>query len=148
MKIELRWLNCLWLILPMLVWNLILGSRINDPRISSDANSSSWLLISENIMRMAVFIYPLLLPLQMKDLWSKTGLVIYILGTLVYFASWLPLILAPQSVWSNSVVGLLAPRITPLIAFLGIALIGQSWPYGLIAIMFTFLHTWHGIQNL
>ena len=48
----------------------------------------------------------------------------YILGTLVYFASWLPLFMAPASAWSTSPAGLMAPRLTPFLSFLGIAIIG------------------------
>jgi len=39
MKLEFHWLNCIWLILPLLVWNLILGARITDARITSDVHS-------------------------------------------------------------------------------------------------------------
>jgi hypothetical protein len=148
MKLELRLLNCLWLILPLLAWNLVLGARITQESITSDAHSPKWLLIAENITRILVFALPLLLPLQLKTAWSKAGLIIYILGTLVYFASWLPLILSPGSAWSQSPAGLLAPRLTPFLAFLGIAMIGNAWPYGAISVVFVFLHTWHGIQNL
>ncbi len=148
MKFDIRLLNCLWLILPIVIWNLILGPRITDARIISDSYSPKGLLIAENVMRIFVFVLPLLMPLQLKDITSKTGLWIYILGTLIYFASWLPLLFAPQSAWSNSSAGLLAPRLTPFLAFLGIALIGHSWPYGVIAALFTIIHTWHGVQNL
>lgn len=148
MKIEFRLLNCFWLMVPLLVWNLVYGPRLSDPRITSDANSPAWLLIAEHITRIAVFILPLLLPLQLKDAWSKAGLVVYILGTLVYCASWLPLLYAPASAWSNSSIGLLAPALTPFLSFAGIALIGASWPYGVIVTLFIAIHTWHGIQNL
>ena len=148
MKLQLTWLNALWLILPLLAWNLVLGPHITLEAITSDAHSPKWLLIAENIARILVFALPVLIPLQMKDTLCKAGLTVYILGTLVYFASWLPLLLAPGSAWSNSALGLLAPRLTPFLSFLGIALIGGSWPYGTIAAMFIFFHTWHGIQNL
>lgn len=148
MKFDIRLLNCLWLMLPLLVWNVILGPRIMDARITSDLNSPKWLLIAENVVRIFVFVLPLLLPLQLKDITSKAGLWIYIIGTLIYFASWLPFLIAPQSAWTNSPVGLLAPRLTPFLAFLGVAIIGHSWPYGVIAALFIFLHTWHGVQNL
>jgi hypothetical protein len=61
---------------------------------------------------------------------------------------WLPLILAPDSTWSQSVIRLLAPRLTPFLSFLGIALMGHSSFYGVLSAVFIFLHTWHGIQNL
>jgi len=148
MKLELRLLNCFWLMIPLLAWNLALGPRITQEQITSDSHSPAWLLNCENITRILVFALPLLLPLQWKETWSKAGLAIYLIGTLVYFASWLPLLLAPGSTWSQSAAGLLAPRLTPFLPFLGIALIGQSWPYGLVSAVFIFLHTWHGIQNL
>ncbi len=147
MKFDIRLLNCLWLMLPLMVWNIILGPRIMNERITSDLHSPKWLLIAENVVRIFVFVLPLLLPLQLKDITSKAGLWVYIIGTLIYFASWLPFLFAPQSTWSNSPVGLLAPRLTPFLAFLGVAFIGHSWPYGVIAALFIFLHTWHGVQN-
>jgi hypothetical protein len=66
----------------------------------------------------------------------------------IYFASWMPLLLAPYSAWSNSSSGWLAPRLTPFLCFLGIAMLGQSWPYAAFSTLFIFFHTWHGFQNL
>ena len=148
MKLELTLVNCLWLILPLLAWNLVLGRRITQEAITSDAHSPKWLLVAENVSRILVFALPVIIPLHVNNMPSKAGLIIYILGTLVYFASWLPLLLAPASSWSKSVSGWLAPRLTPFFSFLGIALIGGSWPYEVIAATFIFFHTWHGIQNL
>ncbi|HET9911129.1 MAG TPA: hypothetical protein VFQ13_04520 [Anaerolineales bacterium] len=145
---KLTWLNCLWLIVPLLIWNLVYGPKLTDPRITSDTNSPGWLLIAENITRMAVFILPLLIPLQIEQPLGKAGLAIYIIGTLIYFVSWLPLLFAPGSAWSNSPPGLLAPALTPFLCFLGIALIGHSWTYGVLAAAFIAIHASHGIQNL
>jgi hypothetical protein len=148
MKLEFRLLNGFLLIIPLLAWNLILGSRVTQEAITSDAHSPKWLLIAENLARILIFAIPLLLSLQMKNVWNKAGLMVYILGTLVYFTSWLPLLLAPASAWSHSAAGLLAPRLTPFLSFLGIALVCNAWPYGVISAVFILLHTWHGIQNL
>jgi hypothetical protein len=148
MKIELTCLNAFLLILPLLAWNLVLGPSIRDPRITSDSHSPRWLLTAENFNRILVFAFPLLIPLQMENAWDSVGLAVYILGTLVYFASWLPLILSPAADRNNHPAGLLAPRLTPLLSFLGIALMGEAWLYGLISAAFIFFHTWHGIQNL
>jgi len=148
MKLDIQWLNCLWLMLPLLVWNIILGPRIKDARITSDSFSPKWLLIAENVVRLFVFVLPLLLPLQLKDNVSIIGLEIYISGTLIYFGSWLPLMFAPQSAWSKSTAGLLAPRLTPFLSFLGVAFIGNNWLYAVVAALFIILHTWHGVQNL
>lgn len=151
MKLQLTLLNAFLLILPLLAWNIVLGPKISDERITSDAYSPKWLLAAENLARILVFALPLLIPLRSAN-WQfalqKSGWIVYIAGTLVYFASWLPLIWAPGSAWSDSPAGLLAPRLTPYLSFLGIALIGGSWPYAGIAAVFIFFHTWHGVQNL
>jgi hypothetical protein len=150
-KLELSLANCFWLILPLLAWNVVFGPRITQAAITSDAHSPKWLLIAENIARILVFGLPLLMPLPRGADWqanlTKAGLLIYIPGTLIYFAAWLPLLLAPASAWSNSTPGLLAARLTPCLSFLGIALLGAAWVYGVIAAVFIFLHTWHGVQN-
>ena len=152
MKMELTLLNCFWLMLPLLAWNLILGPRMNNPRVTSDAHSPQWLLIAENLSRILVLALPVLIPLPRGSDWlstlPKAGMAVYIIGALVYFCSWLPLLLTPASIWSNNPAGLLAPRLTPYLSFLGIALLGGSWLYGVIAVVFIFFHTWHGIQNL
>jgi hypothetical protein len=148
MKLELRLLNGFLLLLPLLAWNLALGSRLSQEAITSDAHSPKWLLVAENITRVLVFALPLLLPIQLKEAWNKAGLAVISLGTLIYFGSWLPLLLAPDSAWSQSAIGFLAPRLTPFIPFLGIALVCNAWPYGVISAIFVFFHTWHGIQNL
>lgn len=148
LKLEIRWLNCLWLMIPLLVWNIILGPKITLENVISDTHSPTWLLMAENTTRLLVFAFPLLLPLQVQEGFGKTGLTIYLAGTLIYFASWFPLIWMPGSAWSQSAIGLLAPRITPLLPFIGTALIGHSTPYLLMSFLFTIFHTLHGVQNL
>jgi hypothetical protein len=55
---------------------------------------------------------------------------------IIYFASWLLLIVRPDAAWSRSAAGLLAPAYTPLIWLAGIALVGGSWPYELPSLRF------------
>ena len=148
MKLELTWLNCFWLLLPLLAWNIIFGAKITQEQITSDAHSPAWLLGAENVFRLATFVLPLFLRMRLDGNLGKIGLAVYIIGTLIYCVSWIPLMVAPGSAWSQSIPGLFAPRLTPLIWLSGIALIAASWPYGLLATIFIFFHTWHGIQNL
>ena len=110
MTIQVQWLNCLCLMVPLLLWNIFLGPRLKDARITSDDHSTKWLLALENIFRMAAFILPLLIPLHLDSPIHKAGLILYVFGTMLYFASWLPLMLAPSSAWSNRPIGLFAPR--------------------------------------
>jgi hypothetical protein len=43
------------------------------------------------------------------------ALVLFTAGTLVYFASWVILMVAPGSSWSTSALGFVAPAHTPLL---------------------------------
>ncbi len=59
------------------------------------------------------------------------GLGLYIVGLAVYFASWLALIYFPESWWSLSLFGFLAPAYTPITWLVGIALIGREFYFNL-----------------
>ncbi len=148
MKLKIHLLNSLWLIIPLLIWNIILGPYLTIEAVLSDANSPQWLLIAESSIRLAVFALPLFIPIRWDKKRTRIGFLIFILGTLIYFGSWIPLLVSPQSAWSSSTAGLLAPRLTPLLPFIGIAVIGRSWTYAGLSGLFILLHTIHGIQNL
>ena len=142
---RLQLLNCFWLLLPVFAWNAVFASRLPQAGFKSDAGVPRPILWAENVLRAAVFLWPLLLPLSWQDQRSRAGLALYGLGILVYFASWLPLIYRPEAAWSRSAAGLLAPAYTPLIWLAGIALVGASWPYALLSLLFVGVHVYHNI---
>ena len=146
-KTEMNWQTILrngfWLLVPVLIWNAIFSSKLAHPAFAHDKDGSQWLLILENLLRMAVFIVPLCLTLKWDTLQRKIGCGLYIAGILVYFASWIPLIVYPDSAWSNSLIGFTAPAFTPLIWLAGIGLIGGWWPYLGLSAVFVGVHLWH-----
>ena len=142
---RLQLLNCCWLLLPVFAWNAVFASRLPQEGFKSDADVPRHILVAENLLRVGVFLWPLLLPLRWQDPHSRTGLALYALGLLIYCVSWLPLIYLPQAAWSKSAAGLLAPAYTPLIWLAGIALVGGSWPYALLSLLFVAAHVYHNI---
>ncbi len=149
-------LNCLLLLLPIMVWNLIFASKL--PRAYSDGVFSkdipSFIANGENIFRSIVFILPILMPIKIESQSQKLGMWLYIIGTVIYFGSWLLQIYFPQSAWSLSVFGFLAPAFTPLIWLIGIGLIGRtlyfsspyrSWMYVILSIIFLGFHLSHAL---
>jgi hypothetical protein len=142
-------------LIPILLWNLALTNYL--PRQFSPEifdNIPAAIGYGENVLRMFVFFLPLLMPLQFSSRGHIVGLVVFIIGVLIYFSSWLPLIFFPDSVWSTSFVGFLAPFYTPFIWMIGIGLIGNtlfvpipycSWVYIVLSFLFTTFHCWHGI---
>ena len=148
MRLPIRWRNCLWLIVPLLLWNLLCAPQLTQDIFQSDQGVPQAVLLAEMVLRMAVFGLPLFIPLTWDERMSPLGIGLYVVGTLIYFASWLPLLFAPSSTWSTSTLGLLGPYVTPLLGFFGIALIGHSWSYGLIALLFIVAHAIHGLFAL
>ena len=86
-----------------------------------------------------------MLPLRWQAQQGRAGLALFLLGLLVYCAAWLPLLYLPETPWSRSSVGLLAPAYTPLLWLFGIALVGGSWPYALLSLLFVAVHVYHNV---
>lgn len=150
-------LNCFLLTLPILLWNILLTEKLPhnyQPEVFWK-DIPPFLMYAENGSRIAVFMLTLLMPLRISSATQKKGLLLYILGTLLYSASWLVLICYPDSSWSNSLMGFSAPACTPLLWLAGIAFIGRSyyfkWPYKSwhfisISALFLLFHIFHTVN--
>jgi hypothetical protein len=149
-------LNCMLLLLPIMTWNIIFSNKLPvlySPKVFWK-EIPSVIANGENIFRLVVFILPVLMPMRIETQSHKRGLWLYIAGTAIYFISWLAQIYFPQSAWSLSVWGFLAPAYTPLIWLVGIGLIGdalyfsspyRSWMYIAASITFISFHTSHAL---
>jgi hypothetical protein len=146
--------SCGLLLVPILVWNIALIERLP----SAISSSEVWgaipqpLAFTENSLRVLVFAVPFFMPLHLSTKRQKRGMALFIVGTLVYFASWLLLIAAPQSSWATSAVGFLAPAYTPLLWLLGLSLLGSNlfwsssyrpWMYAVLSLVFSVIHISH-----
>lgn len=151
-----HFISCGLLLLPILAWNIALIARLP----SSISKPEVWraipppLAFAENSLRILVFAVPFLMPLHVSTRRQKGGMALFVVGTLVYFASWLPLIAVPQSSWATSAAGFLAPAYTPVLWLLGLALLGQKlswgssyrpWMYAVLSMLFLAAHISHAI---
>jgi hypothetical protein len=142
------------LLIPILAWNVAFRDLLPDPF----AFTAYWedlppiVLWGENIFRAIAYGLPLLMPLRVYDNKQKAGLTIYLVGIFLYFLSWRPLVLYPESAWSISLIGYLATAVTPFFFLLGINLIGNKLVinipfrrlyYSIVILGFTFFHIWH-----
>lgn len=147
-------MSCGLLLVPAILWNIALADQL-PPAFS---RAEFWrdipapLALAENILRVAVSALPFFMPLSLAAPTSNRALLIYTTGTLVYFASWLALILFPTSSWSTSALGFIAPAYTPFLWLLGIALLGRQlfwgayyrwWMYLVFALAFLAAHISH-----
>ena len=149
-------LNCFWLLLPILAWNIIFFEKLPKPFNTEafDQNIPTIILLSEQVLRGAIMILPIIMVLSLETRIQKYGLFIYSIGLVIYFASWLVLIKAPESTWSQSMLGFTAPAYTTLIWLVGIGLIGKesffkidriSVIYMACAMLFVVVHTLHTV---
>ncbi len=120
--------SCFILIIPILLWNVLFASSL--PRGYAMEffwrNIPPYIGTVENILRIVVLLLPLLMPLTIKSDSQKIGVAIFVIGVLIYFSSWLVQIYFPESAWSRSVFGFMAPAYTTMIWFIGIGLIGET----------------------
>ena len=120
--------SCFLLLIPILFWNALFASSL--PRGYSMEffwkGIPAFIGTTENVLRAIVILIPLLMPLKVRSRSQKTGLAVFIAGVAVYFASWIALIYFPESVWSRSIFGFVAPAATPIVWLTGIGLIGET----------------------
>lgn len=147
-------LNCFLLLVPVMLWDLFLTGRLPLPFQPATFWSEipPVLTYGENIVRVLLFMLALLMPLRLETRRQKIGLIVYTVGMLAYFASWLILIFDPAGAWSNSIFGFMAPAYTPLLWLTGIALTGRSfyfsipykpWYFILVSAIFLVFHNIH-----
>lgn len=119
--------NCFLLLISILLWNLVftksLPKRYIEPEFQT--NIPLFIKISENLLRILVFSLTLFMKLSFETPQQKTGFIIYCLGIILYFLSWIFQIKSANSTWSKSLPGFMAPAYTPLIWLCGIGLIGN-----------------------
>jgi len=141
----LQVVNCFLLVIPVLLWNALFSDKLPEGYFS-DARVPRVIVNLEKTLRLLVLGFPILLPLQVDDLYGTAGLAVYVVGLVSYCASWVMQMYNRETRWSQSAIGILAPAYTVLIWMVGIALIGHSGVYALLAVVFTFIHTWHKVM--
>jgi hypothetical protein len=146
--------NCFLLTIPVLLWDYIFTDKLPkafQPEIFWK-DIPSFVTYAENISRLIMFFFISFMPLKITNDKQKRGFRLYVVGVLLYFAAWVILMYFPNTAWSKSILGLLAPAYTPLVWLVGIGFIGNSfffkipyrrWLYFLIVVIFLIFHNWH-----
>jgi len=146
--------NCFLLLLPILLWNVIFMKSLPN-QFQKDVfwhNIPMYIKFPENVLRIVVFAFPLLMKFSFSESSLRIGLGLYIFGVCLYFWSWIMQMYYPKSLWSKSIWGFTAPAYTTIIWFMGIGLIGSSlffhipyhYPiYMIICVLFVIFHTAH-----
>lgn len=154
MQIKRYLQNCFLLLVPIFLWNILLFNYLPigySPDIFWN-DIPIFVRYFENISRIIVFALPVLMVLSFNTQRQKIGLIVYCIGLFLYFISWIVMIVYPESLWSKSQIGFMAPAFTTIIWFVGIGMIGRksfikipylSTIYIIISIMFVIIHSLH-----
>lgn len=126
-------------VVPLVAWNALLWSKIRLDRFFTD-DAPKPLLAGESVARAFTFAYPILLTIDRNSQWFQPGLGVYLVGTGIYFGSWLLLAYGNESTLRASKLLQLAPAYTPILAFAGIAAMTQSPLYLIGSAVFITLH--------
>ena len=127
-----------WPLLPIFVWNALWYASLPEG-FGGNEGVPDWVLWGENATRVAVFAVPFFLRERGED--RLRPWVLWAGGTAVYFASWVPLILWPET--QESTLLALGPAATPALFLAAIAWLARSWSYGFMAACFLALHIAH-----
>jgi hypothetical protein len=92
-----------------------------------DSGIPTVLTASESSLRVLLVALTLFMPLRVRTRAQRIGLGLYLVGVLLYFGSWAAIIAAPESSWSTSAAGFLAPAYTPLLWLFGVAWAADDW---------------------
>ena len=147
--------NTFWLLVPPLAFNIVFVKYL--PHFYQKdvfwKDIPTWIGMPENLLRLLVFLLPMVMRLRTSTPNQKLGLWLYVVGTLIYFAAWGAQIAFPKSKWSISKAGFMAPAYTPVLWLSGIGLIGDTltipkmpyspWVYWCLAGMFLVFHNVH-----
>lgn len=119
--------NGVWLTLPPLLFSLILMSSLPVSLTPAVFNRGipDVLLNGESIMRILAFAIPAFFSIGLSTRIQKQGLTLYLAGVAFYYLSYGALILFPDSAWSTSMLGFVAPAYTNLFWMVGLGLMGE-----------------------
>ena len=121
--------NGIWLTFPPLLFGLSLMSRLPAALTPALFNKGipDVLANGENIVRILVFAMPAFFSIGISTKTQKQGLALYLAGVALYYLSYAALIFSPDSVWSTSMIGFVAPAYTNLFWMIGLGLLGEKF---------------------
>jgi hypothetical protein len=145
MQLKIVFLNCFLFQIHILLYNAFFFNKISR-NLPSDEGLAPWLLRAENFFRCLVFFLPIFIPINTSASTYIPGLILCIGGSVIYFLSWIPLLMVQKfkNLLSKSISIFLGPFFSPILFLSGIALIGESLGYFFCSLLFILIHTRHG----
>ena len=142
--------NCFVFFIPILLFNIIFFKKLPSHYLK---NISHPIINAETITRILTMAFSLIMVINIQNKTGKIGLIIYIIGIIIYFSSYFVEIYFHNTLFGKNIILILAPYWTSVLWLTGIGLIGNrlflNIPYHfsvylIISIIFATIHTIHG----
>ena len=142
--------NCFLFFIPILIFNILFFKKLPSYYLK---NISHPIIKAETIIRIITIAFSIIMAINIQNNTGKIGLIIYIIGIIIYFSSYFIEIYFPNTLFSKKLIFILAPYWTSVIWLIGIGLLGiklfVNIPYHftvylIISVIFTIIHTIHG----
>jgi len=142
--------NCFLLFIPILLFNILFFKKLPPHYLK---NISHPIIIMETITRIIVIAFSMIMVMNIQNKIENIGLIIYVIGIIIYFTSYFIEIYAANSLFGRNIIFILAPYWTSIIWLIGIGLVGNrlfiNIPYHftvylILSVIFTTIHTIHG----
>jgi len=142
--------NCFLLFIPILLFNILFFKKLPSHYLK---NISHPIIIIETITRIIVIAFSMIMVMNIQNKMEKIGIIIYVIGIIIYFTSYFIEIYAANSLFGRNIIFILAPYWTSIIWLIGIGLVGNrlfiNIPYHfnvylILSVIFTTIHTIHG----
>jgi hypothetical protein len=142
--------NCFWFFIPVILFDLVFTKYLPAQYFQTTSSSID---LAENIVRTVLIALSMLMIINLNDIKGKTGILIYIIGLLLYFLSYFILINYADTVWGRNIIIQLSGYWTPIIWLFGVGLIGKKlffkipFHYAIyltLSMLFGIIHIYHG----
>jgi len=142
--------NCFLLFIPILLFNILFFKKLPSHYLK---NISNPIIKMETIIRIILIAFSMIMAVNIQNKIEKIGIIIYIIGIIIYFTSYFIEIYASNSLFGRNLIFILAPYWTSVIWLTGIGLAGNRLfinityhfsVYLILSVIFTAIHTIHG----
>jgi len=142
--------NCFWFFIPVIIFNIIFTKYLPEFYLK---NINRPIVTIETIARIITIAFSVIMAIKLDNKIGKAGLIVYIIGVLIYFCSYFIVIKLPAISFHNNLIVLLAPYWTSVLWLIGIGLLGNKLfinipyhytAYIILSIVFAIIHSIHG----
>ena len=142
--------NCFLLFIPILLFNILFFKKLPSHYLK---NITHPIIIMETITRIITIAFSIIMIINIQNKIEKIGIIIYIIGIIIYFTSYFIEIYASNLLFGRNIIFILAPYWTSVIWLIGIGLVGNRLfvnipyhftVYSILSIIFATIHTIHG----